>query len=59
MSRSILIVDDDPDVRESLAGALGKDGTTIRAAENCHRSVRSDARTRVIHSRGRPLSSRV
>ena len=39
MSRSILIVDDDPDVRESLAGALGKDGTSIRAAENATRAL--------------------
>ena len=39
MSRSILIVDDDPDVRESLAGALAKDGTAIRAAENATRAL--------------------
>ena len=39
MSRSILIVDDDPDVRESLAAALNRDGTTIRVAESATRAL--------------------
>ena len=37
--KNILIVDDDSDVRESLALALAKDGTSVRVAENATRST--------------------
>lgn len=39
MVPTILIVDDDPDVRESLTQALRKDGTTIRVAENARQAL--------------------
>ena len=37
--KNILIVDDDSDVRESLALALAKDGTSVRVAENATRAL--------------------
>jgi DNA-binding NtrC family response regulator len=39
MARSILIVDDDPDVRDSLAAALARDGTSIGVADSATRAL--------------------
>ena len=37
--KSILIVDDDPDVRQSLAQALTEDGTAVRVAGSATRAL--------------------
>jgi DNA-binding NtrC family response regulator len=41
MSHQVLIIDDDAGIRDALAGALGRDGTTVRTADGAVRALQT------------------